>query len=61
MSWEEVRDLANLAKLNAKIAEDNLDDAINYLIECRRRLEESLEKSEPRDKKGKELGCVGYS
>lgn len=61
MSWEQVRNLESLATLQMKIAEDALDDCIEYLREDRRKFEEALEKS--RQIKGKAYGpgCIGYS
>ena len=40
--WQEVIDLENLTQLNLKIAQDALDDAIQYLQECRENLEKAL-------------------
>ena len=40
--WDDVIQLEDLAQLNLKICMDELDDAVEYLRECREKLEESL-------------------
>ena len=42
MTWNEVRQLSDLAALNSKIAFDALDDAVNELVICREKLDHIL-------------------
>ena len=41
-TWQDVENLEYLAQLNLKIASDALEDAIEHLTECRKRLEATL-------------------
>ena len=59
MSWEEVRNQASLAALNAKIAEDALDDCIEYLRECRKRLGEASKQIREIEAEDTGSSCLG--
>lgn len=61
MSWKEVRNLESLSAMNMKIAEDALDDAVQYLIGCRRNLEEAQNQLKQVDWKRNGPSCIGYS